>query len=118
MKGRFDNISKGDWDLGDENNQGAEVSINHENGGDLTISLDRQDRHSGKFIISRDEMLANTHLIIEAGNLAQKYNIEALPEVVEALRKAILSMSFLSNNRNAIFPVLESMEKALKSIEK
>lgn len=49
------------WEIGDENNASFEVMI-----GDTTCSIDRSHRHTGKYIISRDEMIANGHLIYAA----------------------------------------------------
>jgi cell shape-determining protein MreC len=58
--------TKGLWSIGDENNQCCEVLIGTEY--NLVASLDRQDGNTGKFVISREEMLANARRIVECVN--------------------------------------------------
>ena len=54
----------GPWVLGDENNQSCSVLLGAEH--NLVACLDRQCSITGQMVISRDEMLANAHLIIAA----------------------------------------------------
>lgn len=54
----------GPWTLGDENNHGAEVEV-----GGTRISLDRADPFTGTYVISREELLANTRLVMSAPDL-------------------------------------------------
>ena len=63
-------ITSGKWDLGDENNQCCSVLIGEKH--NLTCWFSRQDENTGEFVIERDEMLANAHLLIDAGNVANK----------------------------------------------
>lgn len=55
----------GPWSIGNENNECCDVET-----GKTVISLDRHDPFmSGVIIITRDEMLANAHLIAAAPDL-------------------------------------------------
>ncbi len=55
----------GPWELADENNAHFEIQI-----GETICSLDRCSPHSDlKYVIERDEMIANGHLIIAAPDL-------------------------------------------------
>ncbi len=85
--GKFDNISKGKW-KSEYNGQYWEVR-----GGELlkpNISIhdfdppgiDANEKCVG------EETKANAEFIAFAGNIAQKYNIEHLEEVVKALKEA------------------------------
>lgn len=58
MSERF---TKGEWIIGDENNQCCEVQI-----GETVCSISRYEKMSGVMVIDRDEMLANAHLIAAA----------------------------------------------------
>lgn len=60
----------GPWSLGDEDNQCCSVVIGEAH--NLLCSFDRQDANTGKTVIERDEMLANAHLVIEAGTVAHE----------------------------------------------
>jgi hypothetical protein len=53
--------TKGPWDMGDENDACCQVNI-----GETRCTLDRQCPYTGKYVISRNEMLANAHLIAAA----------------------------------------------------
>lgn len=53
----------GPWTIGDENNQRCEVILG---ASDLIADLGREDRYTGKMVISRQEMLDNAHLIAAA----------------------------------------------------
>ncbi len=64
------------WVLGDENNQSCSVLLGAEH--NLVACLDRQCSITGQMVISRDEMLANAHLIIAA-----PYLLEALQSIIE-----------------------------------
>lgn len=64
----------GPWTIGDENNQHVEICI-----GDAVANLDRQDRYGLHMVFSREEMLANAHLIAAAPDL-----LEALDAALEA----------------------------------
>ena len=55
----------GPWELSDENNSHFEIQI-----GETICSLDRCSPHSDlKYVIERDEMIANGHLIMAAPDL-------------------------------------------------
>lgn len=71
--------TQGPWELGDENNESAEVAL----GDGLTISLGRDSRHTSELVISRDEMLANAQLIMAA------------PDLLDALE---LAMDFINKH--------------------
>jgi hypothetical protein len=62
----------GPWTLADENNANFEIQI-----GETICSLDRCSQHSDlKYVIERDEMIANGKLIMAA------------PDLLEALHRA------------------------------
>ena len=63
------NVTEGEWTLGDENNEHAEIVLNDEHG--LTACFDRADRWTGKLVISREEMLANVHMCMASKKLAK-----------------------------------------------
>ena len=63
----------GPWTIGDENNQHVEICI-----GDAVANLDRQDRYGLHMVFSREEMLANAHLIAAAPKL-----LEALENMMD-----------------------------------
>lgn len=90
---KVNQFTKGEWGLGDENNQGCEVYIQNSKAS-LTVSLDPYDRYTSFRCIERDEMLANRRLITTAGATATKlaemgYDavkvIERLPEFIVML---------------------------------
>lgn len=54
----------GPWTLADENNGHFEIHI-----GETICSLDRSCRYTDKYVIDRDEMIANGHLIMAAPDL-------------------------------------------------
>lgn len=56
----------GPWKLGTENNAAAEVEIGNT---ETVASLCRESSYTGKMTHSREEMLANTHLIMAAPDL-------------------------------------------------
>jgi hypothetical protein len=72
-------FTKGPWVIGYENNQCCEVVIGGED--NVCVYLDRQDNNTSKVVISREEMLANAHLIVAAPAL-----YEALEAVAESLQ--------------------------------
>ena len=80
-----ENWTKGEWEIGDCNNQCCEVSITNQRGECSTICLDRLDRFTAGFIMERSEMLANAHLIAAAPELYKelKYAEEILREVAK-----------------------------------
>jgi hypothetical protein len=57
-------FTAGPWVLGNENNECCDVFT-----GKTTIALDRIDPHVGCIVISREEMLANAHLVAAAPEL-------------------------------------------------
>lgn len=58
------NHTPGPWTLGNENNSNVEICI-----GETLCSLSRDDPFTGKMVMSREEMLANAHLIMAAPEL-------------------------------------------------
>lgn len=92
----------GPWTIGDENNYGAEVEIG-DNG--LYCSLTRDSRHSEKYIIERDELLANAHLIAAAPDL-----LSALKEALPGLKE--LNGEYQSGWDDTIDRVEQAIKKA------
>lgn len=70
----------GPWTLGDENNYHAEVCIGAT---DMTAGMCRESRYTGEMVMSRDEMLANAHLIMAAPDLLSEYQT-----LLDRLKKA------------------------------
>lgn len=105
--------TKGRAEIGDENNQGCEVSLTASKK-DLTISLDRQCRFSGNFIISRNEMLSNAHVIMEAFNvfnetgMSPRYMLETW-SICESLNDTLQSELTEIKQQNA--DLLEALNK-------
>jgi hypothetical protein len=67
MKAEVRKMSKhtpGPWTLGDENNECCDVVLGTEH--NLTCNFNRQDNNTSQYVISRDEMLANAHLVMAA----------------------------------------------------
>jgi hypothetical protein len=58
--------TEGPWILGNENNSCAEVCLGDS---DLVFSISRESSYTGKMQISREEMLANVSLVMEAGTV-------------------------------------------------
>lgn len=87
----------GPWTLGNENNSSAEVCA-----GKTVICLDRVERpgFSDEHVISREEMLANVHLVMAAPDLLMTLEhlvevmdeIGAPPEVTAALTDARIAL--------------------------
>lgn len=69
--------TKQDWSLGNENNSSCDINI-----GDTICSLSRWGHMSDNFVIGRDEMLANAHLIIAAPKL-----LEASRQIMDCYEK-------------------------------
>lgn len=63
----------GPWTLGNENNHCCEVCI-----GEAIASLSRNSYYDSEYVIERDEMLANAHLIMSAPDL-----LEALQSILD-----------------------------------
>jgi hypothetical protein len=59
----------GPWSIGDENNACCDVLLGTEH--NLTCSMDRRDNNTFAEVISREEMLANAHLIAAAPDLLE-----------------------------------------------
>jgi len=76
-------ITPGDAILGDENNDCAEIQL--ENG--AVISFGRHDKMSGVPVMTRDEMLAEVHLGIDAHNTANACHLTP-SELLAKLREA------------------------------
>lgn len=84
----------GPWELADENNAHFEIQI-----GETICSLDRCSPHSDlKYVIERDEMIANGHLIMAAPDLLKfaQYVVDSTPfgselnnKAAEVINKAI-----------------------------
>lgn len=65
-------------------------------------------------IFNTQEMQDNAELIALAGNLSQKYNLEAIPELVEAATAIFLDVC---HGRNASTFDISRLESALKKAE-
>lgn len=70
--------------LGDENNDFAEIQL--ECG--ATVSFGRHDKMSGVPVMTREEMLAELHLCMEAHNVANETGMTPR-ELLEKLREAV-----------------------------
>jgi hypothetical protein len=90
------------WTMGNENNQCCDVVLGIEH--NLTCSIDRQDANTGDFVITRDEMLANAHLI------------SAAPELLEAL-KDLYGQVMQAKKGFGIYDSSPSMDKAIHTTE-
>ena len=77
----------GPWTIADENNQCCSVLLGTQY--NLTCSMDRQDGNTGKFVIEREEMLANAKLIASAPVMIDRLTlIENLAtQVCDAINK-------------------------------
>lgn len=71
--------TKGPWINDGGNNNSIDIVLPN----NTTISIDRQCRYSGKYVIKREEMQANASLIA------------ASPEMLEMLKKARMCMKLL-----------------------
>ena len=75
----------GPWSLGDENNYHAEVCIGET---EMVAGMCRESSYTGQMTMSREEMLANAHLIIAAPDLlAQHEHNKAICDSLIALFK-------------------------------
>ncbi len=124
MKGKFDEISQGEW-RAEYNGQYWEVR-----GGELlkpninVFDFDPPGIDANEKCVG-EETKANAEFIAFAGNLAQKYNIEALEQIVivlkeidQYLRTKSLEMPVNSEDFNELVNIRTKTIKALKSIEK
>jgi hypothetical protein len=75
-------FTPGPWELADENNQCCSVLLGTKH--NLNCTLDRYDYCTGQLVISREEMLANAHLVAAA------------PELLEVLKELHESASYWS----------------------
>lgn len=94
----------GPWILGDENNHSAEIDI-----GGTTASFGREERYNGKYIISREEMLANVHLAMEAPAL-----LKALMDSNELLTSKLSDFSPDHPSKREFIRMIEANEKIIK----
>lgn len=81
-------FTKGPWLLGNESDACCDVVI-----GETVASFDRQSPYTGKYVISREEMLANAHLTIAA------------PDMYEALRAVIADYGIRCGPDDALRPI-------------
>jgi len=83
VRALLDAATKEPWEAGDESDSHYDVCI-----GETICSLNRANPYTGKYVISRDEMIANAHLIISAPTLLREAceRIEKLEKVAEAAR--------------------------------
>jgi hypothetical protein len=109
-------FTKGPWELADENDAHFEIQI-----GETICSLDRCSPHSDlKYVISRDEMIANGHLIMAAPDLLEAINL-ILPRLIKFETDEKIRTSIACKFQHAILPVTESDEDivfALVAIKK
>jgi len=135
MKGKFDNISKGEWEtitwLSDEedlDSQNYQVAIKDKPNGSFQDTLISECMTG---CVPQDEEKTNAEFITFAGNLAQKINLEAVEDVVEALKRVLDLADLWAPNYSderihetdiSEFVALSEMKRktkqALKSIEK
>lgn len=81
------------WEYQGGDNASVEVNI-----GETTANIDRQDKNTGQYVISREEMEANAKLIAAAPEL-----LEALEELMKVYERNGQLLSFDVNiARNAI----------------
>jgi hypothetical protein len=92
----------GPWLLGDENDACAEVEC-----GLTRISLDRTDPYTSKYVISREEMLANVHLVMAAPDL-----LAALEALTAAVTDGKVIDGHPQATREAIFRARETIARA------
>lgn len=89
----------GPWELSDENNAHFEIQI-----GETICSLDRCSRYSDlKYVIEREEMIANGHLIMAAPDM-----LDALKE----LRAHFTAAGWNSNDSGVIRIIDSAIKKA------
>ena len=69
----------GPWTIGDSNNSGVDVELGNSN---TSAGIYRFDRYNGQEAYSRDECMANAHLIAAAPDM-----LAALEDAREALNK-------------------------------
>lgn len=65
---KYQGITLGGFDLGDEQNESCEVLLGTTY--NLVASLDRHDKNTGEIVIERSEMLSNARLFIDSPRLA------------------------------------------------
>ena len=85
---------------------------------DTTISIDRQSRYTGEYVLSREGMESNAQLIVDAFNIRQQINFD-LPELLEQRNKVVELLGLLiTEKRNMVHPALcVEIEQFLKTIE-
>jgi hypothetical protein len=91
----------GPWTLGDENNYGCEVEI-----GETVCSMTRDTKMSERYVISRDEMLANAHLIMAAPDM-----LDVLKQIIQTIEKS--DHWWIADPNRGGFDV-ENIEEAIK----
>jgi hypothetical protein len=98
-------ITKGEAILGDENNDFAEIQL--ECG--ATISFGRHDNMSGVPVMTRDEMLAELHLCMEAHNVANETGMtpRQLLERLRAAEKLLRGASDWMHVKRSRMPIAE-----------
>lgn len=86
VRAMLDAATKEPWEASDESDSHYDVCI-----GETICSLDRANSYTGKYVISREEMTANAHLIIAAPTLLREAveRIEALEKVSERSRAMV-----------------------------
>ena len=94
----------GPWDIGNENNETCEVCLNSPH--NLTVSIDRHDHNTGVIVISRDEMLANAHLIAAAPEM-----FGALNNALDLVNNGVISVK--GSDRDLFLAALEKWNSAI-----
>lgn len=112
---KFENISKGKW----ATDKRAALRVVGEDG--ITIA----STGAGQSGDNREVQIVNAKLIAFAGNLAQKYNIEAIEDLIESsktiLEYHLCEQEGIGSGQPTPKQWLEAVDKlseALKSIEK
>ncbi len=108
-------ISKGEWIYEGGDNNSIDIVLPD----DSTISIDRQSRYSGEYVLSREGMQANAILIADAGTTANKCQLlpsellvqrDELLKQLKACNTALMMEGYSENDRKEI---IETINKTI-----